>query len=84
MSIFMRQMEPLMLRLFQALSLSLPGVSRQVLFWRVHFVLGSLSHVMRCHERHSIVPEDVNIDMSVEEEVELFLDFAAAGMEVTQ
>jgi len=84
MSIFMRHMEPLMLRLFQALSLSLPGVSRQVLFWRVHFVLGSLSHVMRCHERHSIVPEDVNIDMSVEEEVELFLDFAAAGMEVTQ
>jgi len=84
MSIFMRHMEPLMIRLFQALELSLAGVSRQVLFWRIHFVLGSLSHVMRCHERHSIVPEDVSIDMGVEEEIELFLDFAVAGMEATK
>ncbi len=82
MSIFMRNMEPLLARLFQALNLSLPGISRQVLFWRVHFVFGSLSHMMRCHERHSIVPEAVSIDMSVEEEIELFLDFAVAGMEV--
>jgi AcrR family transcriptional regulator len=84
MSIFMRHMEPLMVRLFQALELSLPDVSRQLLFWRVHFMMGSLSHVMRCHERHSIVPEDVNIDMSVAEEVEVFLDFAVAGLEVTK
>ncbi len=81
MSIFMRHMEPLMVRLFQALELSLPGLSRQILFWRVHFVFGSLSHVMRCHERHAMVPEDVSIDLSAEEEVELFLDFAVAGME---
>lgn len=84
MSIFMRHMESLMVRLFQALELSLAGVSRQVLFWRIHFVLGSLSHVMRCHERHSIVPEDVSIDMGVDEEIELFLDFAVAGMEATK
>jgi len=84
MSIFMRHMEPLMVRLFQALECSLADVPRQVLFWRVHFVLGSLSHVMRCHERHAIVPEDVSIDMGVEEEVELFLDFAVAGMEATK
>lgn len=83
MSIFMRHMEPLMVRLFRALELSLPGMSRQILFWRVHFVLGSLSHVMRCHERYAMVPEDVSIDMSAEEEIELFLDFAVAGMEAT-
>lgn len=84
MLIFMRHMEPLMVRLFQALELSLPGVSRQLLFWRVHFVFGSLSHVMRCHERHAMVPEDVSIDLSAEEEVELFLDFAVAGMEAAK
>lgn len=81
MTIFMRHMDPLMIRLFQALSLTLPGLSRQLLFWRVHFAIGSLSHIMRCHERHSLVPEDVNIDLPVDELVELFLDFAAAGME---
>ena len=83
MSIFMQHMEPLMNRLYQALALSLPDLSRQTLFWRVHFVLGSLSHIMRCHERHAMVPEDVSVDIDVSELVELFLDFAVAGMEVT-
>jgi AcrR family transcriptional regulator len=81
MTIFMAHMEPLMNRLFQALSLSLPGLSSQVLFWRVHFALGSLSHIMRCHERHAMVPEDVSVEMDVGDLVELFLDFATAGME---
>ena len=70
-------------RLFQALALSLPELPRQTLFWRVHFALGSLSHIMRCHERHAMVPEDVNVDVEVGDLVELFLDFASAGMEGT-
>ena len=37
---------------------------------------------MRCHERHAMVPEDVSVDMDVANLVELFLDFATAGMEV--
>jgi AcrR family transcriptional regulator len=81
MTIFMRHMNPLMIQLYQALSLALPGLSRQLLFWRIHFTVGSLSHIMRCHERHSLVPEDVSIDLPVDELVELFLDFAVAGME---
>lgn len=83
MSIFMRHMEPLMNRLFQALERSLPGLSRQTLFWRLHFAIGSLSHILRCHERYAMVPGDVNIDMPVADLVEKFLDFASAGMEAT-
>jgi AcrR family transcriptional regulator len=81
MSIFMRHMEPLMTRLFQSLAISLPGLSRQTLFWRVHFTLGSMSHIMRCHDRHSIAPEDVSVDVPIDVLVDLFLDFATAGME---
>jgi AcrR family transcriptional regulator len=84
MSIFMQQMEPLMNRLFQALSLALPGLSRQTLFWRVHFAIGSLSHIMRCHDRHAMVPEDLDVDLTVDTLIELFLDYATAGMEATQ
>ena len=84
MSIFMHHMGPLMGQLFQALSLSLPELSRETLFWRLHFAIGSLSHIMRCHERHAIVPEGINIDKPSEELVELFLDFTAAGMEATK
>ncbi|RLB67987.1 MAG: hypothetical protein DRH08_02270 [Deltaproteobacteria bacterium] len=84
MSIFVHHMETLMSRLFQALALSLPGLPHQALFWRLHFVVGSLSHVMRCHERHSMVPEDVSIDISVDDLVNQFLDFATAGMETAK
>jgi AcrR family transcriptional regulator len=82
MNIFMHHMAPLMQRISQALALSLPGLSQQDIFWRLHFTIGSLSHIMRCHERHSIVPDHVNIDLPVEQVVEAFLDFATAGMEV--
>jgi AcrR family transcriptional regulator len=84
MAIFMRHMEPMMNRLFQALARSLPELSRQTLFWRVHFALGSLGHIMRCHERHAAVPEGVNVDLDVVDLVDEFLDFAVAGMEVTR
>jgi len=81
MSIFMHHMGPLMERLFQALSLSLPELSRETLFWRLHFAIGSLSHIMRCHERHAMVPEEISVDLPVDALVDLFLDFATAGME---
>jgi hypothetical protein len=82
MAIFMRHMGPLIERLFHALALALPHLSARDLFWRTHFAMGSLGHVMRCHERHAMVPENIDVDLSVEELVESFLDFAAAGMEV--
>ena len=84
MSIFLRHMQPLLQRIFQALALSLPTLTEQDLFWRMHFTMGCLSHIMRCHERYSMVPENVNIDLPVDELIEYFLDFTTAGMEVTR
>lgn len=81
MAIFMRHMEPLMQRIFIALTESLPNLPPQEIFWRLHFTIGSLSHVMRCHERHALVPEHVDINRPVDDLVESFLDFATAGME---
>ena len=82
MAIFMRHMSPLLQRIFYALQLSLPNLSTSDLFWRMHFAMGSLSHVMRCHERHAMVPDNVNIDLPVDALIEDFLDFTTAGMEV--
>ena len=84
MSIFLRHMQPLLQRIFQALALSLPALTEQDLFWRMHFTMGCLSHIMRCHERYSMVPENVNIDLPVDELIEHFLDFTTAGMEVAR
>lgn len=81
MTIFMREIEPLMRRLFEALKQSLPELSEKDLFWRLHFCIGSMSHIMRCHERHAMVPPGVDIDLPVDELIEAFLDFTVSGME---
>ena len=84
MSIFMREIQPLMKRLFEALKLTLPGLSEQDLFWRLHFCIGSLSHIMRCQERHAMVPPGLDIDLPGDELIEAFLDFAVSGMEANR
>lgn len=81
MTIFAREMQPLMQRLFQTLTKSLPHLSQKELFWKVHFAIGSLSHVMRCSEKHAMVPAKVDIDLPIEVLVESFLDFTTSGME---
>jgi AcrR family transcriptional regulator len=84
MNLFMQQMEPLMKKYFEALKLALPQVRDTTLFLRLHLLMGSLSHIMRCHERYPIVPHGVCADLPVEELVEHYLDFATAGMEAAQ
>ena len=81
MKIFAREMTPLMQRLFQAFAKALPEISTQEVFWKMHFAIGALSHVMRCSEKHAMVPADVNIDLSIDELIERFLDFTTSGME---
>ena len=84
MSIFMRHMNPIMLKLFAALEQALPDLSKQTLFWRVHFAIGSMSHVMRCHDRHSMTPENVSVDLETDELIEVFLDYTTAGLEASK
>jgi len=80
--IFLRRMMPLMQRFYEALCLALPGVSRDLLFWRLHFAIGSLSHLMRCHDRHQTAPDGIDPDLPVEQMIEMLLDYTLAGMEV--
>lgn len=82
--IFLRRMGPFILRLFEALHLALPHISRTTLSWRVHFAVGSLSHVMRCHDRHQGLPEDVLPELEAARLTELLLDYTLAGMEAPE
>ena len=54
MSIFMHHMQPLMERLFQALTLSLPTLSRETPSWRIPFAIGSSCYISGCPSRSAI------------------------------
>ncbi len=82
--IFLRQMGPFVFRLFEALHQSLPGISRTLLFWRLHFAIGSLSHVMRCHDRHGQLPEGVEARLDTGRLSEILLAYTLAGMEAAE
>lgn len=84
MASFLRQMAPLFLRLFEMTCQALPGVPRQLLFWRMHFAVGSLSHLMRCNDQSPVMPEGVSADVDVALLTDLLIDYTLAGLEAPQ
>ncbi|PLX81516.1 MAG: hypothetical protein C0616_04235 [Desulfuromonas sp.] len=80
--IFVRQMVPMLMQFYQALVEALPEVDPSLLYWRLHFTVGSLSHMMRCHDRHGVVPPGIDPEIEIEALINMLLDFTVAGMEV--
>lgn len=80
--IFVRQMVPTLMKFYQALIEALPEIDPSLLYWRLHFTIGSLSHMMRCHDRHSVAPPGIDTEIEIEELIDMLLDFTVAGMEV--
>lgn len=79
--VFLRQMIPLLTEFFAALKLALPQHSDAVLYWRMHFAIGSLSHLMRCNEQGAHLPPGVEPIDNIEQLIDLLLDFTTAGLE---
>jgi len=80
--IFLRHMLPLLFEIYAALQLALPQLSPSLLYWRIHFSVGALSHLMRCNEQGVHLPPGIEPITDVEELIELLLDFTTAGLEV--
>ena len=80
--IFLRYMLPLLYEFYAALQQALPELPAAVLYWRTHFALGALSHLMRCNEQEAHLPPGVKPIEDVEELIDLLLDFTIAGLEI--
>ena len=79
--IFLRHMMPLLHDVYAALQQALPKLSRSTLYWRIHFAIGALSHLMRCNEQGAMLPPGVKPVADVDEMIDLLLDFTTAGLE---
>jgi len=80
--IFLGLVEPLFRYLHESLTDALPGMPQDVLFWRLHFVIGTLSHIMcLCGHFHGL-PPGVSPSTDAGSLTTLLLDFLTAGMEV--
>jgi AcrR family transcriptional regulator len=79
--VFMHLMEPLFLLLFDTLVESRPDWPRELLFWRLHFSLGAMSHTMCLAGKFRLVPQGVTSATENETLIAMLLDFITAGME---
>jgi AcrR family transcriptional regulator len=78
--IFIRHMKPAIRLFYECLAEALPETPRDVLYWRLNFVIGALSHTMRAIDRCP-VPMEGAVPHDSRTLVELLMPFVAAGME---
>jgi AcrR family transcriptional regulator len=77
---FLRLIAPLLEYFCQCLAAALPDLSRPELFWRFHFLMGSLAHVMHGLDKKDLFPAGM-MPADPAALVEMLLAFLVAGME---
>lgn len=78
---FMERVMPLFQYLQQALSCALPHLPAAILLTRLHFVIGSMSHVMCSTEQPATEEALLELPLAREELIEQLLNFVCAGLE---
>ena len=80
-NIFIHHMEPLLFLLIDTLRKALPDLSADLVFWRLQFALGSMSHILRMTGKWQSFPEDISPDSDTELMTRRIMDFITSGME---
>ena len=79
-NIFILNMKPIVKIFYNSLLEALPEIPKDVIYWRLNFVIGSLSHTMRAIGRCP-VPMDEAVAHDARSLVKLLMPFVTAGME---
>lgn len=80
-NMFIHHIEPLFYLLFDTLREAMPNLSQDLLFWRLQFALGSMSHVLRMTGKWPNLPDGITPDTDTEILTQRMLEFVSAGME---
>ncbi len=79
-NIFIQNMKPIIKLFYACLAEALPEIPKDVLYWRLNFVIGSLSHTMRSIDKCP-VPMAEAVAHEPRSLVKLLMPFVTAGME---
>ncbi len=80
-NIFLNLMGPTFALFFDALCSALPGVPKNLVFWRMRFALGALAQTMCQVVAAENLPAGVNLDGDAATMIGMLMPFIAAGME---
>lgn len=79
-SVFLRMMGPMFLMMLDLLGEALPAIPKNVLFWRLHFTLGAMTHTMHMVDKCTIAPEGFDPREDIEALPEMILSFVEHGL----
>jgi AcrR family transcriptional regulator len=84
LQVFLRFMGPVFHLIYKALREALPELPEDTLLWRLHFVLGALSHTMRICGK-GMHPESIKLPCETRPEAmsEMLVHFLSAGLEAS-
>jgi len=81
--VFVRYIKPLFQLLFETACQSLPDHSGDIIFWRLHFTLGSLFHTMHICGNVKTEFMKIETDMDADSIIDLIMPYVTAGMKAT-
>jgi AcrR family transcriptional regulator len=79
----MDHFRPMFFLCFEILCEALPQVPQDVLFWRLQFSIGVMSHTLFMLDQKKVFPEGVIPSFDVTSMTEMVVSFVTAGMEVS-
>lgn len=83
-NIFIKQVMPVFNLLHKCISKALPEIDPKTLHWRLHFMIGSLSHTMHNLDKLPI-PKDMQTSDNTHQDItEMLLTFLTAGVKAPQ
>ncbi|PLX72333.1 MAG: hypothetical protein C0615_12245 [Desulfuromonas sp.] len=80
-NVFIHHIMPLFMTFFELLKMSRPDLDADTIFWRLHFALGSTTHMMRVLTKLELLPEGLNRNVDIDHLTTELLDFITAGVE---
>jgi AcrR family transcriptional regulator len=80
-TIFLQYILPLFKQLSSLLDEALPDVAPERVFWRLQFVIGATSHIMRMLGKEDGFMNQMHTEMNIETIIEELMTFVTAGTE---
>ena len=79
--LFLNTVEPLFQLLFELLCEALPSLPKNIVYWRLNFMIGAMAHAMSMSQMCQLIPNGLVLKVDSVSLTEQFVNFVANGME---
>jgi AcrR family transcriptional regulator len=79
--LFLNMVEPVFQLLFELLCEALPSLPKNIVYWRLNFMIGAMAHAMSMSQMCQLIPDGLVLKVDSVSLAEQFVNFVANGLE---